>query len=250
MEIAEHIAVVEREGQRLAEVATATSLDATVPTCPEWTLRDLVRHIGGIHFWARTIISEARARPFDPYAQLEGNWPADDVLVDWFSQGHAALVAALKTAPPDLQCFAFLPAPSPKAFWARRQAHETGMHRVDAERAVDAVTPFATDQAVDGIDELLLGFMARPGQKLKSETPRILALRATDADADWRVHIGTDEPVVMRNGGDDAADCRVAGPASDLFRLLWNRRSRSGLDVTGDSSLLDLWQQTVQIHWR
>jgi uncharacterized protein (TIGR03083 family) len=249
VDIAQHVAILEREGQRLADVARRTSLEAAVPTCPEWTLRDLVRHISGIHWWARTIVSEARSRPFDPYAELEGNWPADDALVDWFSQGHAALVDALKSAPPDLQCFAFLPAPSPLAMWARRQAHETAMHRADAEGAADTATPFAITQAIDGVDELLLAFMSRRGQRLKSDRPASLAFRASDADARWLVRIGSDEPVVVRDGS-EAADCSVEASASDLFKLVWNRRSAEGLAVSGDRALLDLWRETVLIQWR
>ena len=84
MEIAEHIAIVQREGELLALAAQRTSLDAPVPTCPDWTLRDLVRHVGGVHRWAATIVSESRGRPHDPFAELEAFWPSDAGLVDWF----------------------------------------------------------------------------------------------------------------------------------------------------------------------
>jgi uncharacterized protein (TIGR03083 family) len=75
--------------------------------------------------------------------------PEDDVLVEWFVAGHAALVQALRDADPDLACWTFLPAPSPLAFWARRQAHETGIHRVDAESPADSITPFPPAFAAD-----------------------------------------------------------------------------------------------------
>src|SRR5690349_7557529 len=150
METAEHIAILRREGERLAAAAARTSLDAAIPSCPDWSLRDLLRHLSGVHYWATTIVSEARSRPFDPFRELEGKWPADDELVQWFAQGHAALVAALEAAPDTLECFAFLPAPSPRAFWARRQAHETGIHRADVERASGTITSFEREQALDG----------------------------------------------------------------------------------------------------
>jgi uncharacterized protein (TIGR03083 family) len=248
--IDEHIAILQREGELLAAAAARTSLDAVVPTCPGWTVRDLVRHISGIHFWARTIVSEARSRPFDPYQELESNWPEDDALIDWFAAGHAALVQTLRSAPSDLQCFAFLPAASPKAFWARRQAHETGMHRSDAESASGSLTPYVPEQAVDGIDELLLAFLARPGQNLKREAPGSLALQATDVHASWLVRISRDEPVAAREDATATADCRVSASASDLFRLVWNRCSTTDLDIAGDASLLDLWREAVTIHWR
>jgi uncharacterized protein (TIGR03083 family) len=248
VEIAEHIAIVQREGQLFASAAERTSLDAPVPTCPEWTVRDLVRHISGIHSWAATIVTESRSRPYDPFAELEGAWPDDAALVDWFRTGHARLVHALRSAPQDLACFAFLPAPSALAFWARRQAHETAMHRADAEATSGIITAYPSDQALDGIDELLFGFLSRPGQGLKSDQPRTLALQPTDADAAWLVRISPDEPIVSREAP-GSTDCRVSATASELFLLVWNRRARAGLDVEGDASLLDLWRQRVGIRW-
>ncbi|WP_442817717.1 maleylpyruvate isomerase N-terminal domain-containing protein [Streptomyces sp. NBC_01591] len=41
--------VDERSVAFRAAVASATGLDAQVPTCPEWKLLDLARHLGGAH---------------------------------------------------------------------------------------------------------------------------------------------------------------------------------------------------------
>jgi uncharacterized protein (TIGR03083 family) len=248
MQTAEHIAIVQREGERLASAAERTSLDAPVPTCPDWTLRDLVRHVGGIHSWAATIVSQARDRPYDPFAELEASWPSDAALVDWFRTGHQALVQALESAPDDLSCFAFMSAGSPLGFWARRQAHETAIHRADAEAAGGTAAAYPPEQAVDGIDELLFGFMSRRGQRLKADQPCTLSLQASDADAAWLVHISPDEPRVSREAP-GSADCRVNATASDLFLLVWNRRAPAGLEVQGDASLLDLWRQSITIRW-
>jgi len=250
VDVAQHIEIVRREGESFAAAAARTPLDATVPTCPGWTVGDLVRHLGGIHRWAATIIREARSKPFDPFPELEANPPPDAALLDWFHDGHAALVDALETAPADLQCFTFLPAVSPKAMWARRQAHETGMHRADVEGASGHPRPFGIDQAVDGIEELLFGFMARPGQKLRSAEPRVLVLEATDAATSWQVRIGPEEPTASRLASDGDGDCRVRGSASDLFLLVWNRRSPDGLEVGGDVSLLASWRRSVFVRWR
>jgi uncharacterized protein (TIGR03083 family) len=249
MEIDEHIAIVRREGERLADVAGQTSFDADVGTCPGWTIRDLVRHVGGIHSWATAHVSKSRSGRFDPFEEMEGRWPSDDALLEWFRAGHHKLVSALESAPDDLECFTFLKAPSARAFWARRQAHETGMHRADAESAGTGITPFAPEQAVDGIDELLFGFMARPGQRLRTDDARVLQLSAIDAAAAWQVRTSQDEPVVRR-GLDGEADLRVTATASDLFLLVWNRRAQDGLDVVGDTSLLDVWRQSVFVRWR
>ena len=148
MDVTDLIGALRREGALLAAAAERQALDAPVPTCPDWSVRDLVRHVAGVHRWATAIVTRARTEPFDPFAELEGHWPADDALVDWFRAGHLALVTALEQAPDELQCFAFLPAPSPRAFWARRQAHETGIHRADVEGASGPITPYQPDAAV------------------------------------------------------------------------------------------------------
>src|SRR5205823_4315658 len=105
---------------------------------------------------------------------------------------HQRLIATLESADPNVRCWSFLPAPSPLAFWARRQAHETGIHRADAESAGGTVTPFETAFAVDGIEELLFGFLSRPspGEGDGSGEVRSLHLRATDANASWSVAMG------------------------------------------------------------
>src|ERR1019366_10224384 len=81
----------------------------------------------------------------------------DGDLFRAYRSAHAVLVEALVAAPPDLRCWTFLPAPSPLAFWARRQAHETTIHRVDAELASGPVAPVTPEFAADGLDELLFG---------------------------------------------------------------------------------------------
>jgi uncharacterized protein (TIGR03083 family) len=247
MEISEHIAVLRREGDLLAASAAVTGPEPEVPTCPGWRVRDLVHHCGGVHRWAAAHVAGGRTLPLDGFEEVVTAWPGDGALVDWFREGHGLLLGALEAAPPGLACWSFLPAPSPLAFWARRQAHETAIHRVDAQSAGDAVTPFAPEVAADGIDELIMGFVSRPGGRLRSDPPRILAVVPTDAEGAWTVRIGPDGAAGHNERGD--AGCTVRGPASDLHLLLWNRRTADGLRVDGDASILALWRELVQVRW-
>jgi len=252
VEITEHIDALHREGRRFAETAADTSLDAPVPSCPDWRLRDLVRHLGRVHRWATAHVAEGRREPLDEAGQqaVWGPDPADAALVDWFRDGHTRLVEALDKAPADLECWNFLPAPSPLAFWARRQAHEMAVHRVDAELAAGR-EPAATDPAfaVDGIAELLTGFLAHPRNPLRSESPRTLLVRAADRPESWLVTIGQD-PVAVADGSAGAgADCTVTGPAHDLYLLLWNRLPLERVTAAGDVSLFDLWRSSARIRW-
>ena len=75
-------------------------------------------------------------------------WPDDDDLINWYLDTNANLVDALESAPPDVESFTFLPAPSPLAMWARRQAHETSIHRFDAENAAGIASEFDPTFAV------------------------------------------------------------------------------------------------------
>jgi hypothetical protein len=60
MKITEHIDALQREGQLLADAATRTELDTPIPTCPDWRMRDLVRHVGGVHRWATGYVGDNR----------------------------------------------------------------------------------------------------------------------------------------------------------------------------------------------
>ena len=243
-----HVDALADEGARFVAAIERGDPDAVVPSCPEWTLRELVHHTGGIHRWATRVVKEAREGPIDEELEaVAGGWPEDGELAPWFRAGHTLLVDALQAAPDDLQCWSFLKAPSPLAFWSRRQLHETTIHRVDAERASGAVTAIPTDVAVDGIDELLTGFLPRRSSKLKPEMPCTIAVVPTDTDAAWTVSANAEGATTERAASD--ADVAVRGPAADLYLLVWNRRSLDGLDVQGDASLLDLWRSSVQVRW-
>jgi uncharacterized protein (TIGR03083 family) len=244
MNVSEHVDALAREGARLEDVAARTDLDARVPSCPGWTARDVVQHTGEVHRWAAKIVRNALTEsPEEPVV-----YPPDAELLGWFHDGHAALLETLSNAPPDLQCFTFLPAPSALAFWARRQAHETAIHRVDAETAAGAVSTFPPEFATDGVDELLYGFASRKRSKaLPIDTPRTLRLHATDTDRTWTVVLQPDGIRVV--DGVDGADCAVSAPASDCYLLLWNRRDLDGMKTEGEPSVVALWRDTHRVRW-
>ncbi|NNN29058.1 maleylpyruvate isomerase family mycothiol-dependent enzyme [Streptomyces sp. S3(2020)] len=243
METAEFVRILDREGRSLAAAAERAGTDAKVPTCPEWQVRDLVRHTGAVHRWAAGFVADAHTspRPFGGLPDLDG---AD--LLAWFREGHERLVDTLASADPDTRCWYFLPAPSPLAFWARRQAHETTVHRFDAESARGGASSEITAEfAADGIDELLTGFHARARSRVRSERPRVLRVRATDAEgAVWTVRL-TQEPPAAERSEEGDAECEISGPAAQVYLSLWNRVPFPG--VTGDGSLAELWRVTSGI---
>src|SRR5262249_29954881 len=228
-----HIARRRGEGELLAGAAEGAGLDAPVPACPGWRVRDLLKHLGYVHRWAAGYVREQHAGWVDRASEAEilAGGPEDDELLTWFREGHASLVRVLETADPDMTCWPFLEAPSPVAFWARRQAHETAIHRVDADQAAAGAgkagggPPFTPRFAVDGIDELIMGFVGRNAKRGSWDGPAgSLAIHAGDgagAAADWRGGAGRGPPAGGRGTGPGRRD--VTRPAAGPSILLVGR---------------------------
>jgi uncharacterized protein (TIGR03083 family) len=256
MEIAEHLDALRLQGALLADAAERAGLDAAVPPCPPWLVKDLLRHAGYIHRWAARHITEGPESVIDgpPEEDILRRGAPDPELLDWFRAGHAALVGTLTAADPALKCATFMPAPSPLAFWARRQAHETAIHRADAESASGTVPEYAPDFSADGIDELIMGF----GQRRKyqpgagGDGGRLSVLAADTGDA-WLIeaHQGRLQPRRDTADGTEGVGCTVSGPASGVYLFLWNRADDASADVTvsGDPGLLRSWQASVRVRW-
>ena len=232
-----------REGLRMADVTEQLSPDESVPSCPEWTVRDLLRHTGWVHRWASLMISKGLTEPpSDPKQIVPDGWPADQRLARWFREGHERLVEVLETAPVDLRCWTIMNTPDPRDFWARRQAHETAIHRVDAELAAGSLTGFAPAFAADGIDELIVWFINRPGRAPAAPKDMTLAIRATDVGRAWTATFGPESAYGRR--GMHQADCTVSGDASDLYTGLWSRTQEGKLQVEGDRAVLGHWRES------
>ena len=255
MEIAEHVNALRREGEWLADAAERAGLDAPVPPCAPWQVKDLLRHTGYVHRWAARHINECPDEIIDGSSEeeiLSGG--ADDArLLAWFRDGHAALARTLATADPAVACPTFMPAPSPLAFWARRQAHETAIHRADADSAAGTIPEYEAGFAADGIDELIIGFGRRrkyqPGSATDGARLRVVATDTGDA---WLIEAGDGRMQPRRDvGGQEEAGCTVSGSASGLYLYLWNRAdaARVGVTVAGDPGLLSAWQSSVRVRW-
>lgn len=241
-----------REGELLALAAERAALDDDVASCPGWRLRDLLRHLGGVHRWAMHYVVHGRMTPLprEEGTALRRTWPTDDgdagALVRWFRDGVDAVTGALAAADPHLECWTFFPAPSGTAFWARRQYHETTVHRVDAELLNGAVTTVEPELAVDGVDEVLHGMLphrVRP----RADPPVTLALQATDTGHGWHVTIGQDSLTTAAATAGDDASCTVRGTAHQLYLFAWNRPTADPVTVEGDERVLDAWREQATI---
>jgi len=226
--------------------ATTAGLSAPVPTTPDWDVRRLVAHQGLVHRWATAIVLGEEID--DDIVEREGLDSGDPV--GWLRDGAERLVVAISAAPDDLDALVFLvDAPPARRFWARRQCHETTIHAVDALSAAVGRYPRADDTwisrelALDGIDELLTGFMPRPRSRLRSDDPTTIAVLPDDADVRWTVTVTQRPPTTVRDASPDDADIVLRGSAVALYLTLWNRSDE--LDGTG----LDLWAEGARVTW-
>jgi uncharacterized protein (TIGR03083 family) len=251
MDVTEHIEVLRGEGELMADAVAAAAAGAPVPSCPDWVVRDLVHHQGAVHRWATAFVAGAKTDPVDvSFEEVTGPKPSDGDLADWLRQGHAALVTTLAEASPDVQCWAFMPAASPLAFWARRQAHETSIHRVDAELAAGRRPQGVEPRfGADGVDELLTGFVVRRKARRPTDAPKVLLVSCTDAEGHWRVTVDGEQITAEAAAATNDADCVLRGGASHLYQALWNRRSLNGIELGGDPDVLDRVVERPIVTW-
>jgi uncharacterized protein (TIGR03083 family) len=136
--------------------------------------------------------------------------------------------------------------------WARRQAHETAIHRVDAQLAAGLpVSPWASAFAADGIDELLSLFVPRRSTALRADPPLTLAVHCADVDASWLLRLDEHGVTTTSHTGGvrDSANCTVTGKAGDLYRALWNRTGADDLTIVGEHAVLGQFSEGVRIRW-
>jgi uncharacterized protein (TIGR03083 family) len=261
MEISQHIHALHGHGVMLASAADFGGLDAAVLTCPPWRARDLLRHMGYVHSWARRYVADQVTDVMPELTEAEqlAGGPPDDRLNDWFLDGLDALIEALASADPAMRAWTFLPAVSPLAFWARRQAHETAIHCADAQLAAGLRHAYQAEFAADGIDELLMAIFGResasPATDAATGGTRALLVRAADTGQEWHVRLSEDACKIITTARgpcpSDSAACALTGPASGLYLLLWNRADpdAAGITVSGDERVLRAWRDGMRVTW-
>ncbi|MEV3928553.1 MULTISPECIES: maleylpyruvate isomerase family mycothiol-dependent enzyme [unclassified Streptomyces] len=233
----------------LGALVEDAALSRRVPTCPDWNLRELVLHVGGAHRWAgETVRSRASDEiPEDRVPDAGGPDGGDAAaLRAWLTAGAAATVDALREAGPDTEVWTWA-WERRTAFWARRMAHETVVHRADAALATGTAYEVEPGLAADTVTEWLqiVAFAQGEGDPEAAGLKgggRSLHLHATDAPgAEWLIEFGEDG-FTWRHAHAKAT-VALRGPMAELM-LAFNRRQKpdeGGLEVLGDRGLLDFW---------
>jgi uncharacterized protein (TIGR03083 family) len=234
------LAALRREGAAFRAAVTGASLDVAVPPCPEWVLRDLVGHLGGIYRMQRARVVRGVTTMPDRTPPAP---PTDDgELLAWWDGAFAELVETLATIDPEMPAWNWTVQPQKAIFWHRRMAHETAIHRWDAQVSVGLPEPIQQALAVDGIDEVLDSWLPAGQRKGPTDRLGLIRLDATDAENHWVVRIRNEGIALLDIDSwfDAEPDAQAAaiGSASDLLLALYGRVPLNVLEIQGDPQLV------------
>jgi uncharacterized protein (TIGR03083 family) len=247
----------------LAGLVDGADLTLQVPTCPDWTLRQLATHVGRAQRWAAEIVSTRSPRAVAFRDVPDGRIPDDPAgHAGWLRAGADRLITVLGQAG-DAKVWAF-GEQRPAGFWARRMTHETTVHGVDAQLAAAAGNgqprgderpggeerpAIAADVAADGIDEWLTVLAGRSDGEpdpraaglAAGDSLHVHAADVPDGTGEWVVSHDPDGITVRR--AHEKATLALRGGASDLLLVLVQRfpPDDPAIGVHGDPALLRRW---------
>jgi uncharacterized protein (TIGR03083 family) len=237
-----------------AVVTSGADLAATVPTCPDWSLEDLVRHMGGALRCVEVLV-RTRAQedvPDEDVPLVEGpDGRGDAAALDaWLAQTGRIVVDALRAAGPDTKVWSWADEAT-TGFWARRMTHEITVHRADAALAAGLPYEVSAEVAADAIDEWLqiVEWAQRGGRSKDVEELRLpgrsIHLHATDTEpelnAEWLIEL-TEQGVTWRRDHTKAT-VALRGPLTSVLLAFYSRvpLTSPDLEVLGDRQLLEFW---------
>lgn len=238
MEHALRLDVIERELDALVTAVAAGPLDARVPTCPDFSVDDLAKHVGEFcGFWTH-VLCEGTSRPKTPFSEEVGS----DGRVGWLTALAGHLVAELRATAPDTKVWTWYDPDQSAAFVARRCSHELAIHRVDAQLARGGADPVEAELAADGIEEifLMIGWWGQEGRRGTPGSGQTLHLHGTDYDpAEWLISLDPDRVRVSREHA--KADLGLRGAVSDLEMVLYQRPTVGSVERFGDPTVLEVF---------
>ncbi|HEX3782426.1 MAG TPA: maleylpyruvate isomerase family mycothiol-dependent enzyme [Pseudonocardiaceae bacterium] len=207
-----------------AAVRTPGALRGPVPSCPGWTVADLVEHLGQVQTWWRYALLGNGRRP-NEHPEFDADSKPDGDLLGWWLRRSTEFVDTLRAAPADGRywCWWNSAQLDTARALAWRQLHESVVHGWDAATAVGAANSIDAEVAADGVEEFLTRFVPTDGWQGPAGT---IVLRADDLGREW-----------ARTPGTDGARTVLRGSAEQLDLLLWRRIPLTEVTVAGDEAL-------------
>ncbi|MFI8994916.1 maleylpyruvate isomerase family mycothiol-dependent enzyme [Streptomyces sp. NPDC053542] len=236
------------------EALQGADLKGTVPTCPDWTVGDLTRHLGGALRWMAANVRTRAQAPVPPEEVPQAEGPGDGepaALGSWLRESAALAASELAAAGPGTPVWSWADEQSTD-FWVRRAVHETVIHRADAALAAGVPYALAPEVAADTLEEWLeIGSLPqtmerRPELAGLLGPGRTVCLHATDtgpAGTRWVIDL-TGDRIAWRHGGqDERAAATLSGPLTDVLLVFYRRLPADTPTVTvqGDRDLFDEW---------
>jgi len=226
----------------LRDAASSAGPGRPVPSCPGWTVADLVTHTGEVYLHKAAVMRDQKWP--DPWPPED--LPADPVAV--LDLGYREVTAEFAGRQPGEHSPTWYVPEQTVSFWIRRMAQETVVHRVDAQLAAGVpVTVAPDDLAVDGVDEVLHRFLAYGSVEWPGEYATVAGghladdagtdtILVTAGPAAWTVR-PTPRSVTVTDGADrvdGAARAEVSAAPDAMLRWLWGRAGDDAVAVTGD----------------
>ncbi len=242
---ASYIPSIERDAAVMMSIASGASPDLPVPSCPDWTLRDLMVHTGIVHRHKTEILRGDWREEAPP----EPPGPGERDLVEWFGLGVVEMIQAMRSVDLDEPRWTWSRHERAASWWVRRMAHETAIHSADAMLTVGERPVLDPALAVDGVDEILDEMMVGgPDWGTLDPEPGVVELRA--AGRAWRLQRATFSGTSPLTGttydrldalvwAESPPDARVETDPSTLDLWLWGRADLDGSYVFGDPDLVD-----------
>lgn len=236
VEYAQHIEAVKRETLAMVAVLREGPLDAPVPSCPEWTVADLAKHVGEFTgFWTH-VLCEGTGRPKAPFSDMPSG--SASAVSDWYEDLGVHLVTELQATSPDTTIWTWVPDDRSARFAARRCANELAVHRYDLQLARGRPQPIESGLATDGIEEIFVMMSAWTGPTSRGHG-ETLHLHSIDRGDEWQLSLTPEGLDVDRRPAE--ADLVLRGKVSDLELLLYQRPTLDEVEHFGDETVLEVW---------
>jgi uncharacterized protein (TIGR03083 family) len=231
---------LEIEVDRFCASLASVDMSARVPSCPDWSIEDLTRHLGKVHRWAAMLVNE---RATSRISLGTTSMDSDVVDAQWLRSGGRALIEVLRSANPDDAMWAW-GADQHVRFWSRRQLHETFVHRLDLELATRTLSYIDPVIALDATDEFLANVKSDGDISLHAREGRegeLFRISATEPHDQWDVRLTADEYEFVHSSGTPSAE--LSGAAGELLKVLLHRGELANCDVgvSGDETLVQYW---------
>ncbi|WP_422754446.1 maleylpyruvate isomerase family mycothiol-dependent enzyme [Micromonospora sp. WMMD708] len=231
------------DGPAFAAAVAEAPPETPVLSCPGWTVSDLTVHLAGLYHWVHSVAGAgdtAQPASRDDTVDL----PAGVTPLQLWQHQYDQLMTLFDALDPEAPAWNWAPQPKRAGFWLRRMAHETAVHRWDAQLAIAAGDPIEAKLAADGVSEVLDTWLPAGRRSGSGQWQGVVHLTASDAAQDWYLRMRGEGVALLDTatvfGHDDHhARVQVTGSASDLLLALWGRVSFDTLGVAGDRSLLE-----------